>query len=337
MTDKSCKNDNAQQNFYPLTPPPQHDLARIDRELEAASGKGHRKRRVQESWMQESHLGGVLEQVPGFDSSVAFTHGLGPGSGVRELARAACPWLPERCLIPSGQRDVAGLRPESVFSVGDAWVQLHDTSRVPFRCICHLEITYEGGATAIGSGWLAGPDTVITAGHNVLNAEIRQWAQHIRVVPGRNGGTTGPYGESYGVYADALEGWKKKFDPDNDLGMLKIADKGLGSSTGWFGFAVFTNADLDQHPLIQSAGYPSLTRPYGTQWYDAGRAVRYSSAFLAYRVDTEEGQSGAPVFFTNNDGQRWVVATHVYGHTKTNLGRRVTDDTFDAIKTWVAA
>ena len=286
--------------------------------------------------MLESHLGGVLERVPGFDTSVAFTHGLGPGGGVAELPRAAYPWQPERSWILSGWRD-PHLRPESVFGVEDAWVQVDDTSRVPFRCICHLEIAYVGGATARGSGWFAGPDTVVTAGHNVLNAEIDQWAREIRVLPGRNGGTTGPFGESYAVFADALDGWKDDFDPAHDLGMLKLADKGLGSATGWFGYAVFTDDDLDQQPLIQSAGYPSVTRPYGTQWYDAGRAERYSDAFVAYRVDTEEGQSGAPVFFTNTHGQRWVVATHVYGQASTNLGRRITNDSFGTIAAWVAA
>ncbi|MEQ9124137.1 MAG: serine protease, partial [Alphaproteobacteria bacterium] len=106
--------------------------------------------------------------------------------------------------------------------------------------------------------------------------------------------------------------------------------------TGWFGLAVLTDSDLDQAPLIQSAGYPARTKPYGTQWYDAGRAGRYSDGFISYWVDTEEGQSGAPIFFSNAAGQRWVVATHVYSQSHSNLGQRVTEDVFKTISDWLA-
>lgn len=330
MSAKSTKTPKVVETFRPMLPPPQYDDARIVRELAAADGRRRKKMKVQESWMEETHLGGKLEDVSGFDTSSAFTHGLGPGN--YELARPPSPDFtsPGRAMAPSD------LRPESEFNVGEPWVKIGDTSRVPFRSICHLEINYDGGGTAQGTGWLVGPDTVITAGHNVLNSRIGRWARDIRVIPGRNGGVSGPFNESYAVFADALDGWKNGFDPDYDLGMIKIADKRLGSATGWFGYAVFTDQDLDQRPLIQSAGYPTTKLPRFTQWYDAGRAERYSNAFMAYRVDTAEGQSGAPVFFTNGQGQRWVVATHVYGQSTANLGRRITNDTFEMIRTWEA-
>jgi len=59
-----------------------------------------------------------------------------------------------------------------------------DMAQVPFRCICHLEITYESGRTAHGNGWFEGPDTLITVGHNIINGDIREWARDIRIIPG---------------------------------------------------------------------------------------------------------------------------------------------------------
>lgn len=323
-----------EDSFRRLHPPPEFDPGRAESERRAAS-KRKRKMLIQESWMLESHLGGVLESVPNFHPVTALTDGFGQSAqaaprtyGRRDHYQA----MTGREDDPNGTL----LRPEVAFEEGQPWVPVGDTAQVPFRCICHLEITYEGGQTATGSGWLAGPDTVVTAGHNVLNAEIRQWARDIRIVPGRNGTGSGPFGETFATFADALDGWKNGFDPASDLGVIKMADQSIGLATGWFGFAVFTDDDLRQAPLIQSAGYPAETKAYGTQWYDAGRAGRYSEAFISYRVDTEEGQSGAPVFFSNDEGQRWVVATHVYGRARSNLGQRVTEDIFGTISAWIA-
>lgn len=335
MTRKKDKSSDNDGRFRPLAPPPEHNPERAKSELAAAQRIRKRKLQFSESRMLESHLGGVLENIPGFRTSDAMTDGFVPAIGRVEMQD----WV-YQSEIRSGplQTPADGhgqLRPEAKFNLGEPWVPVPDTAQVPFRCICHLEITYEGGSTATGSGWLAGPDTIVTAGHNVLNGQMNRWASEIRIVPGRNGGASGPFGDTYAKSADALEEWKTDFDPAFDLGVIKTADPNLGLATGWFGFASFTDDDLNQSPLIQSAGYPNQTKPRGTQWYDAGRAGRYSDAFMSYRLDTEEGQSGAPIFFTNNQGQRWVVATHVYGANNANLGRRVDNQIFKTISGWI--
>ena len=241
-------------------------------------------------------------------------------------------------LLTSGRRPPATATtfiPERVFGEGPIWARVPDTSTVPWRSICHLEITYPDNSTAFGSGWFAGPDTVITAGHNVFSHDNGGWAQHVRVVPGRDGNFA-PFDETYAVQADVLPGWEASGEAHYDLGMLKTADARIGRATGWFGYAVFADDDLAAMPLIQSAGYPAETRPFATQWYDAGRAQAYSATLIKYRVDTEQGQSGAPIFFSNHSGQRWVVATHVYHAKSTNLGLRVTAQVFAAIDAWTA-
>ncbi|WP_282604459.1 serine protease [Pelagibius sp. Alg239-R121] len=290
-----------------------------------------RERRIQRSWMTETHLGGILERVSDFPLSRAYSHGYGSQIvDQTSLSDVLCT-TSSNTLLDKGVRK--WLQPENAFFEGQPWVKINDTSRVPFRSICHLEIVYENGSRATGSAWFSGPDTLITAGHNVFDRHSKSWARNIRVIPGRDG-RIAPFGETYGVKRDALAGWVDRGDEQYDLGMIKTADKTIGSATGWFGYAVFTDSDLSARPLIQSAGYPGESKAFGTQWYDAGRSTDYDEAFIYYRVDTEAGQSGAPIFFSNKSGQRWVVATHVYTQGTANLGRRVTNEIFDAISNW---
>jgi V8-like Glu-specific endopeptidase len=84
-------------------------------------------------------------------------------------------------------------KPEDVIGIDDR-VMVPDTSTTPWRCICHLEITYDSGQVGFGTGWFAGERTVVTAGHCLYTrgTPSRQ-AKQVRVIPGRNG-TLAPYG-----------------------------------------------------------------------------------------------------------------------------------------------
>jgi glutamyl endopeptidase len=277
------------------------------------------KMRVRQSFMVETHLGGIIEQVPGFDAWRAMTHGM--GSRIRDSRPIRSRGYADKELI----RASSEMERETLFDEGDAWVRIPDVSTVPWRCICYLESTYMSGRLGFGTGWLVSADTIITAGHNVFSAEGDGWAQTVRVTAGSDAGFA--FGETYAEHIDAYPGWVDSGGKarDCDLGMLKLADRTLGNRAGWFGFAVFTDTDLRTAPLIQSAGYPAETKPRGTLWFDAGRVTTFDAAFVHYRIDTEKGQSGSPIFFTNKEGQRWVMATHVYGQASDNLGLRVTE------------
>ena len=286
------------------------------------------KIRAQRSFMVETHMGGIIERVPGFETWRAMTHGM--GSRLKEVSPARSRDYVDEALV----RGAGRFEPETLFGEGDLWIRIPDTSTVPWRCICYLQSTYESGRLGFGTGWLVSGDTVITAGHNVFSAEGDGWAQTVRVTAGSDAGFA--FGETYAEHIDAYPGWVDSDGKarDCDLGMLKVADRTLGHRAGWFGFAAFTDADLRTAPLIQSAGYPAESKPRGTLWFDAGRVTTFDGSFLHYRIDTEKGQSGSPIFFSNNEGQRWVVATHVYGQAADNLGLRITNKVYDAIATW---
>jgi glutamyl endopeptidase len=59
-----------------------------------------------------------------------------------------------------------------------------DMTKAPFRYICNLEYNWPNfKPTAVGSGFLVGPSTLLTAGHVVVGKD----PQRLRVIPGRRG------------------------------------------------------------------------------------------------------------------------------------------------------
>ena len=74
---------------------------------------------------------------------------------------------------------------ESILGDTDRRKQILETELTPWRMICALEIESQSGAAFVGTGWFAGPRTVITAGHCVFDpVELGGWAKKITVVPG---------------------------------------------------------------------------------------------------------------------------------------------------------
>lgn len=220
--------------------------------------------------------------------------------------------------------------------------QITNTEDQPWRCICHLVITpsIAGLGTMGGTGWLVGSRTIITAGHCVFQRYQgqNQWASEIKVVFGRNGRSSSPFGVQYvreAMYS--VEGWVEWGQEESDYGALILSEP---VDHGSFGCDSFSDADL-QGALVTLAGYPLDDFPastYGTLWGesdylslygDAGRRVRYP-------IVASGGTSGAPLFVTVS-GKRYVVAIHNYGQRvdlNYSLGTRITDGVLEKIHEW---
>ena len=164
---------------------------------------------------------------------------------------------------------------EAIFS-GDR-SQVTDTTVYPHSCICHLRITFPGPngqfLFALGTGWVLGPRTVITAGHCLYiyqddgSGLARAWAQRIEVIPGRNGPTF-PCG-SFVARTDNLRstrGWVERGVPACDYGAI-VLDAPL-PDVGRFGLGVLSDTDLEGL-TANVVGYPGeYNRPplQGTLW-----------------------------------------------------------------------
>lgn len=218
----------------------------------------------------------------------------------------------------------------------DDRIQIKNTSVYPWRAHASLLITARDNSMWIGTGWFIGTHTLMTAGHVVFikNSGVPGrdgWVKKIQVMPGRNGNSL-PYGSVTSTNFRSVTGWTSNGDENYDYGAIIIPTQ-LGNTVGWFGFGVYSDADL-LASTGNISGYPG-DKPAGTQWYDHRRIASVNSRKVYYDIDTAGGQSGSAVYRIIN-GQRYAVAVHAYGGASTNSGTRIVQPVFNNMMTWRA-
>jgi V8-like Glu-specific endopeptidase len=159
--------------------------------------------------------------------------------------------------LVTGKQQAPIRSPSSVFEslIGDLdrRKQILETDETPWKMICALDITGANGAQMVGTGWFAGPRTVITAGHCVFDPiELGGWATEIRVMPGRNGATM--LGDVIAKNFSTTDRWLEAQERDYDYGVIHL-DGDLGAASGSFGLAVLPDSELTTL-RVNVSGYP---------------------------------------------------------------------------------
>jgi glutamyl endopeptidase len=249
------------------------------------------------------------------------------------LALEAAPNTKDLLDIGLASFPARALIPETVHGPDDR-VQIVNTSNYPWRVHSSLLITARDGSNWIGTGWFIGPHTLITAGHCVYikNSGIPNrdgWVTAIRVMLGRNAAQL-PYGSVVSHKFYTVNGWANNGDENYDYAAIIIPSE-LGNQTGWFGFGVFSDADLTAS-VANISGYPG-DKPEGTQWYGHHQVASVSPTKVRYDVDTMGGQSGSAVYIIRN-GQRIGIAVHAYGGPTTNSGTRISNPVHANMLAW---
>ena len=140
--------------------------------------------------------------------------------------------------------------PESACGIDDR-VLVSNTTQVPWRCICQLIVEGLHGAQILGTGWLAGPHTIITAGHNLYSTIQGTVASQIWIFPGRNDDAV-PFGFFTTDHFEVHPRWQESGDPMFDYGAVFL-DQPLGNQIGWFGYSALSDPALNRL-LVQRAG-----------------------------------------------------------------------------------
>lgn len=273
---------------------------------------------VEDGFDIETHGGGSLESVDGFELSRAMTEGFtGEVVEIDEEMGA----IPRSC-------DLEYETPESVCGRDDR-VRIRSTSRLPWRMICKLIITRADGRKSGCTGWFIGPRTLITAGHCVYSHSAGGWAKSIEVVPGMDASNR-PFGSQKSSAFRSVRGWTQDQKPEFDYGAIIMPDANLGNRVGWWGFAALSDSSLN-NLLINNAGYAG-DKPFGTSWYNAGRITQVTNRRLFYMIDTFGGNSGSPTWRYRN-GKRHAIGIHNYGGCP-NKSTRITQDVYDNMVAW---
>jgi glutamyl endopeptidase len=276
--------------------------------------------RASPPYMVQTNNGGRMERVAGFDVGRVMSQGFGATRLPARLCSqhlGAATWL--EFAFPQTR-------------IGhDDRVPIADTTHLPWRCICQLVVDGLGAEQALGTGWMAGARTVLTAGHNLVSHKTGRQATRITVVPGRQVDMA-PFDFFRSTRFDVHPRWREQGDEQFDLGVIWL-DAAVGEHIGWFGFGSRSDEQLD-NLIVNTAGYPADKR-LGTQWFNAGRISQIEPRALVYGLDTEAGQSGSPVFAIDARDERVVLAVHAYGGDASNRGIRITDDVFSLFSDWV--
>ncbi|MCU0635531.1 MAG: trypsin-like peptidase domain-containing protein [Gemmatimonadaceae bacterium] len=213
----------------------------------------------------------------------------------------------------------------------DDRVRIDDVAAYPWRAICALRIRSATGRQYVGTGWLAGPRTVMTAGHCVYLHEAGGWAQSITVIPAMAGASR-PIGSFESRRFRTVDGWVQARAAGSDYGAILLDDP-IGDELGWFGVGA-----LDDPQLLRAwaniAGYPLDRDDARHQYFHARLLVQVNPSRLYYDIDTFGGQSGSPIWFTGTDGRRIAIGIHTTGGTRENAGTRITGDVLANLREW---
>ena len=207
----------------------------------------------------------------------------------------------------------------------------------PWRMVCALRID-TGNGVFNGTGWLAGPSTVITAGHCLHNDAFGGWARKVTVIPGQSWNQR-PFGDVVSTRLSCADPWLRTRDRAHDIGCIHLDDP-VGDRVGWMKYDAVDPAALVRAAAVVS-GYPEYAGSYEHLLVAKGPVRTSLDGRLYYEIDTTDGQSGGPVWI-GDVAAPTVVAVHGYEADATpaaigpgvNSGALLTPDHLRLIQTW---
>lgn len=179
----------------------------------------------------------------------------------------------------------------------------------PYRMVCRLVIKDADGRRGYGTGFFISRRCVITCGHCVYvkssYSRKYQWAEEVEVIPAANG-RLAPFGKQTSSTFRTVEGWVVDQNCDCDFGAVILQDDTLFDRIqSFFGFDLYR-----EERFLEISGYP--TKKNGEQWNARGVAEGSDDFKVFYKIDTERGNSGSPVFVTDVDGAM-ALGVHSFG------------------------
>lgn len=193
--------------------------------------------------------------------------------------------------------------------------------KMPYRAICRLEI---GSETVIngkkqfklkqgsqpGTGFLIGPKVVITAAHFLVQMKGNDT---IKVTPGNaKKGMIEPFGHRMAVRYVYHSHHANKVN--NDYGAIFLDIPFEKPPLDWLTTLAVPPADIDDTTTLLCAGYPAS----GEFMYangilcdkKLGGHVDEKQECWRHRVQTEGGDSGAPVLIQDGEGKYAAIGIH---------------------------
>ena len=213
----------------------------------------------------------------------------------------------------------------------DTRYQITNPNQNPYKKICRIIAHWDtDGDGAIdlrtgGTGFLVGPDVVVTAGHMVYS-NSRGWCEYVEMSFAQNG-TSRPYGTIDSTMIYVAQDWIDENDSNEDWAVIETAED-IGNTVGWLG-KKWQSTSLNG-TSVNVTGYPG-DKTANTMWRGNGTITSSTSGRLGHSCDTFNGQSGAPVL----NGSNQVLAIHIGGNSSSGYGTRMTQWLFNYLEEFV--
>lgn len=211
------------------------------------------------------------------------------GTGVLERRELSNSEL-ERLAASRPAVDAAkGIEDFAAFDVLDAEALAEASGRMnapihvyPYRAIAFIYVERPQHFAIRGTAFFISEYVLATAAHN-LPDDLTSISVYVQL---DGDASVLPY-----VTTDYRISARYAFDPRDDYGAI-LLDQDVGSATGWFVVPTHITAPPKNTQVLMS-GYPS---PGFRQREGAGEVVKVDTHTLLYGIDTEFGDSGAPIW-----------------------------------------
>lgn len=207
--------------------------------------------------------------------------------------------------------------------------------RWPYCAFGHLEIRLRDGKVCGGSGALISPHHVLTCAHNVFDHKYGTgWAESIVFYPGLNE-RSAPFSMVPAVGTFVYEVYTQDRNANNfDIALLTLT-RPVGSETGYAGLSYMDDETLKLQK-IEITGYPH-DKGFDQMWTMFNNFKTIEPERLTYKIHTEGGQSGSPIWVLNLSDP-YILGVHTHGSETENhnLGTRLSRDKFLHIIRWMS-
>ncbi len=210
----------------------------------------------------------------------------------------------------------------------DNRVSVSNAMTKPYSATCYLRATFkksDGATFTTGfSGFLIGPNLLLTCGHGVYHTELKQMSQKLEVFPAMNGSNPNYISSTLAKRVVCSEKYISNLNYENDWAIVEL-NENIGYNYGWLGIrwnsGSFVGTDIWNTGYPSGNGAPSWQNVYGTRMaLGKGRVLDCGPNFLRGAWDATGGNSGGPVFAPYSYGGYDAVGILTCGSPENTFG-----------------
>lgn len=190
-----------------------------------------------------------------------------------------------------------------------------NTTASPYRMIGKTLSIFPNGDGYVATAWMGSRQTAFTNSHVVYNPESGGFVSQMIFIPALNGETQ-PYGGYAVTNATATSQYIDAADQGSgyveyDFASITLSSA-VGDQTGYFGLYPSSGSGTN----VRITGYPAQRYDGLHQYTMAGPLTLANTQRIEYKIDTEGGQSGSPVYLESSNQ---VVGMHSSGYSASQI------------------